>query len=181
MYDKYLTERLQLRILFPSDARMVADFYARNFDDFKNYEPMVSDSCTKISYQRQLLEMDGENRGNGTGLRFFVFEKDDPFTVIGTVSFRDIRYNYYQCATIGYKMDQEYRNMGYATEAISNCLSLVKEELGLRRIEATVLPDNYASARVLGKLGFIKEGYLHDKIFIEGQWRDHLLFARVMD
>ena len=180
MYDKYLTERLSLRILSQSDARIVADFYARNFDDFKLYEPLPNNNITKISSQRQLLKVEREQLTQGNRVRFFVFEKDRPLKVVGTVSFRDIRYAYSNSAVLGYKIDSEYRNMGYATEAIDAGLRIIKSELEVRRVEATVLPDNYASIRVLEKLGFEQEGLHREKIWIEGEWRDHYLYAKLM-
>ena len=49
-------------------------------------------------------------------------------------------------------------------------------EMG-RRFEATVRPENAASIRVLGKLGFREEGLFRRYLDVDGQWRDHLCFA----
>ncbi|MCR5452341.1 MAG: GNAT family N-acetyltransferase [Lachnospiraceae bacterium] len=181
MYSLYMTENLQLRVLSESDAKMVADFYNRNYDDFKKYEPFSGKNVTTVSFERRLLEAEIEQLKAGQQVRFHVFEKNDPFTVIGTVSLREIKRSCYGSAVLGYKMDQNYRNKGYATEAIKRSIEIVANECELHRIEATVLPDNNASIRVLEKLGFEREGLLREKIFLEGEWKDHYLYGKILD
>ena len=50
-------------------------------------------------------------------------------------------------------------------------------ELGLRRISSWCIADNEASARVLERLGFVKEGKLRSNEFFKGRWWDTLLYA----
>jgi len=54
-------------------------------------------------------------------------------------------------------------------------------ELGLHRLEAGTLPDNFASQRVLEKNGFERFGYAHRLLLVQDEWRDHVLFERVAD
>ena len=49
--------------------------------------------------------------------------------------------------------------------------------VGVHRVEATVLPRNVASIGVLENVGFHYEGKLVRSINIDGQWRDHFLYA----
>lgn len=51
------------------------------------------------------------------------------------------------------------------------------DKLGLHRIEAACMPDNHASMNLLRKCGFAEEGYAKKYLRINGQWRDHVLFA----
>jgi len=48
---------------------------------------------------------------------------------------------------------------------------------GLHRITATCDPENVGSARVLEKIGMVREGHLRDYFLIRGAWRDRLLYA----
>jgi len=47
----------------------------------------------------------------------------------------------------------------------------------LHRLWATCLPENPASARVLEKVGFRREGLMREALRIHGQWRDAFLYA----
>ena len=47
----------------------------------------------------------------------------------------------------------------------------------LHRIEIAIRPENAASLRVVEKLGFRPEGVRPRYLHIDGDWRDHLVFA----
>jgi [ribosomal protein S5]-alanine N-acetyltransferase len=49
--------------------------------------------------------------------------------------------------------------------------------LRLHRIEIAIRPENAASLRVVAKLGFRPEGLRPRYLHIDGEWRDHLVFA----
>jgi ribosomal-protein-alanine N-acetyltransferase len=40
---------------------------------------------------------------------------------------------------------------------------------------ANYRPENERSGRLLQRLGFAREGYARDYLFIDGAWRDHVL------
>jgi ribosomal-protein-alanine N-acetyltransferase len=50
-------------------------------------------------------------------------------------------------------------------------------ELRLHRIEVAIRPENTASLRVVEKLGIAEFGYAPRYLHIDGDWRDHRLFA----
>ncbi len=54
---------------------------------------------------------------------------------------------------IGYALLPQYRGQGHALEAAQACVTLAREQFGLRRLLAIASPDNAPSARLLGKLG----------------------------
>ena len=49
--------------------------------------------------------------------------------------------------------------------------------MGLHRIEIAIRPENVRSLRVVAKLGFRPEGLRPRYLHIDGDWRDHLVFA----
>jgi ribosomal-protein-alanine N-acetyltransferase len=53
-------------------------------------------------------------------------------------------------------------------------------ELGLHRFEAATLLDNTASQRVLVKSGFEPIGVAPRYLEINGEWRDHRIFQRIL-
>jgi [ribosomal protein S5]-alanine N-acetyltransferase len=78
---------------------------------------------------------------------------------------------------LGYVLARARWGQGYATEAAAAVLAFGFERLGLHKVSATCDPANVASARVLEKIGLIREGYLREHLLIRGEWRDRLLFA----
>jgi ribosomal-protein-alanine N-acetyltransferase len=69
--------------------------------------------------------------------------------------------------------------MGLMAEALRATNAFVFRELRLHRIMANYRPENERSARLLARLGFAREGLARDYLFIDGEWRDHVLTALV--
>ncbi|MGH3450554.1 MAG: GNAT family N-acetyltransferase [Haloechinothrix sp.] len=80
-------------------------------------------------------------------------------------------------AWIGYWVGSQHASGGVATAAGALAVDHAFEAAGLHRLEATVRPENVASIRVLGKLGFRREGVFLRYLDVAGGWRDHLCFA----
>jgi len=55
---------------------------------------------------------------------------------------------------IGYRISEEHRNNGYATEAAKAIIQFAFENVGLDVLVAIVKPENIPSRRVIEKLGF---------------------------
>jgi RimJ/RimL family protein N-acetyltransferase len=81
-------------------------------------------------------------------------------------------------ASIGYSLARAHWGRGYATELARGLLRLGFETLGMHRIWAIVEPENGASARVLEKVGMLREGRLRDHRYAKGRWRDSVLIRR---
>ena len=59
---------------------------------------------------------------------------------------------------LGYWMGKPYWGFGYATEAAIGLLQFVSDTLTNKQVFAKVCLNNYASERVLSKLGCVKDG-----------------------
>ncbi len=53
--------------------------------------------------------------------------------------------------------------------------------MGLHRLEIAIRPENAASRRIAEKLGFVEEGMRRSYLYIDGGWRDHVIFFRTLD
>jgi RimJ/RimL family protein N-acetyltransferase len=62
---------------------------------------------------------------------------------------------------LGFAFFPEFWGNGYAHEAAAAVLSYARSTLGLARIVAITAPNNDASRRLLGKLGFELQGPVH--------------------
>lgn len=80
-------------------------------------------------------------------------------------------------AYVGYWVDSRLSGGGVITAAVASVVDHCFDAVGLHRLEATVRPENVASLRVLGKLGFREEGLFRRYLDVDGEWRDHLCFA----
>ena len=175
---KYETDRMYLRILDEGAYKEVLEFYQNNLGSFEVSEPIDPESFSE-EYFRDILRYEHQMILKSELIRYWAIPKAEPGRICGTVSFRDINRGNFQCCTLGYKVDKDYRGMGYATEMVSFGVELMEKEVKLHRIEATVLPDNEPSIRLLEKLNFKREGYLREKIQLQGVWRDHYFYARI--
>ncbi|MFT4609462.1 MAG: ribosomal-protein-alanine N-acetyltransferase, partial [Cellvibrionaceae bacterium] len=101
--------------------------------------------------------------------------------LIGTCGFNNwVAYDH--SAIIGYELAPEFWCKGYATEAIHKIISAAYNDelqIHVNRIEASVVPGNIASEKVLKKNGFIFEGRLREKAFWDNQYQDMNLFALI--
>lgn len=80
---------------------------------------------------------------------------------------------------IGYWLAAPFRGNGIMTRAVSAFTDYLFEHEGLVRVTAIVFPHNPASARVLEKAGFQREGYLHKHYKKDGKFLDGILFAKI--
>ena len=84
-------------------------------------------------------------------------------------------------ADIGYELDPQHWNRGYATEAAHAIVDFGFSRFGVHRIWAHCVADNLGSAHVLEKLGMKLEGRLREKEFYKGRWWDTLIYAILAD
>jgi ribosomal-protein-alanine N-acetyltransferase len=84
-------------------------------------------------------------------------------------------------ASIGYWIDQRYAGRGHVPMAVAMATDHCFFGLGLHRVEIAIRPENAASLRVVEKLGFIEYGYAPRYLHIDGDWRDHRLFALTVE
>ncbi len=80
-------------------------------------------------------------------------------------------------ANVGYWVDGRLAGRGILPTALALVTDHCFGPVGLHRLEANIRPENAASRRVVGKLGFRPEGVHLRYLFTDGQWRDHLCFA----
>lgn len=175
----YETDRLLLRILNENYSMQVLTFLTRNQTYFDNYELTKSQYFYTEEFQKKVLYEEFSMALKKTRIRFYFFRKTAPQRIIGTVSFGNLRPSFQTCQ-IGYKLDPLYQHQGYATEALKTCISIAAEEMNLHRITAYVLPDNQPSIQLLERLHFALEGTARDYAMINGQWQDHLQYARIL-
>ncbi|WP_141015419.1 GNAT family N-acetyltransferase [Nocardioides sambongensis] len=105
----------------------------------------------------------------------FVVEVDGAFA--GQVSVNNIVRGSAQFASVGYWIDQRFAGKGVVPRAVAMVIDHCFTTAGLHRIEICIRPENTNSLRVVEKLGLREVGYAPGFLHIDGDWRDHRIFA----
>jgi [ribosomal protein S5]-alanine N-acetyltransferase len=85
----------------------------------------------------------------------------------------------YRSASMGYCLDDAAWGHGYATEAARALLQWAFDTLDLNRVQAETDTRNTASARVLEKLGFVREGTLREDCVVNGEVSDSWVYGLI--
>ena len=110
----------------------------------------------------------------GSGLAF-VIEVDGELA--GQINVANILYGSVSSASIGYWIGKDFAGRGAMPIAVALTIDHLFDELHLHRVEIDIRPENDASLRVVQKLQLREEGLKERFIHIDGQWRDHRIFA----
>lgn len=78
---------------------------------------------------------------------------------------------------LGYWLAEHLWGKGLAAEAAAAVVRFAFGQYPVERIQARVIAGNNASARVLEKLGFRREGTLRSALFRRGKFEDVTMFA----
>ncbi|MFL6672495.1 MAG: GNAT family N-acetyltransferase [Massilia sp.] len=160
------TERLKLRWLDERDA-------AAQFAIFS--DPAVTRYWSRPAWSEQAeaeawIAKTRQDYSDGTGLRFAV-ELAATGELIGNASLFGFSDPNRRCE-LGYALASAHWGKGYAGEAVRAVLDYGFRELGLNRVEADIDPRNVASAAVLERLGFRKEGTMPERWIVNGESAD---------
>ena len=84
-------------------------------------------------------------------------------------------------AELGYVLGREHWGRGVMREAMTALLDAAFTRMGLRRIEAEVDVRNTASAALLRRLGFTREGLLRQRWVAKGRAKDVEMYGLLRD
>ena len=131
------------------------------YTDYTQAERFIS-GCTRIEQE-------------GRGVRLAI-ERSTDVTFIGWCGFSNWNPEY-RSAGIGYCLNDTAWGQGFATEAAGAVLQWAFETLDLNRVQSEADTRNIASARVLEKLGFLREGTLREDCIVNGDVSDSWVYG----
>lgn len=168
-------ERVTLRPPHSDDAEAWVEVRERNRTFLKNYEPSwPATPLATTLYAQRLARQAAEWRLDRTQ-PFFIF--DTAGALIGGININNICRGAAQFASLGYWIDEQRQGQGFMGDALRLLITYAFTDASLHRLNASCLPDNARSRRLLLGAGFAEEGFAAHYLEIDGQWQDHILFG----
>jgi RimJ/RimL family protein N-acetyltransferase len=164
------TERLELRRFRMVDAESLAGYRSDpNVARYQSWEPPLS-----VAGARELIEEWAEGDPAAPGWFQYAVALRTGGGLIGDIGVH--RHENQRQAEIGFTLAAAYQGHGYAAEAVRCLLDRLFRD-GMHRVSAECDARNTASARLLDRLGFRREGLRLQHTLVNGEWTDDLLFG----
>ncbi|MEU4061293.1 GNAT family protein [Streptomyces wedmorensis] len=160
---------VRVRVAGAGDAGELAAALVRNRRYMRPREPYRAEGYYTAEAQAERLA-DG-------AARWFAVDGE---RIVGAAILSGIVLGPLCSASLGYWVAEAYTGRGVASALVAEVCRAAREELGLHRIEAGTMLDNFASQRVLEKSGFTRIGTAPKFLHIDGEWRDHHLFQLLL-
>jgi RimJ/RimL family protein N-acetyltransferase len=169
------TERLLLRPLDPAtDVDAVLAYQSR--EDVCRYIPyfprtreQVAERLADPDRTRSTIDKEGELVSLAVVVRETGTLVGDVILVWSSAEHRS--------GEIGYVINPDHTNNGYATEACRALLALAFDQLDLHRVIARIDERNAASGAVLRRIGMRQEAVLVENEWFKGEWTTEIDFA----
>ena len=113
---------------------------------------------------------------HGGAKMFLIYRRDE---MIGVFSFNAIEQTN-KTAYIGYWLDEDMQGQGIIARAIEAVVAKYSKEGTIRRFVIKCRVANEASNRVARRSGFTLEGCLRQAEYLNGQFHDQNIYARII-
>jgi ribosomal-protein-alanine N-acetyltransferase len=164
---------VSIRLIRKQDKRRLESLLLGNRDWLRPWEatnPFGPNSFDIGAQIRGLLDQYRQQQGIP-----FVIEFDNQ--VVGQLNVSNILYGSVSSAILGYWIAPEFAGRNITPTAVALAIDYLLSIVGLHRVEIDIRPENKASLRIVEKLGLRYEGLKKGFIHINGDWRDHYIFA----
>ena len=167
------TERLLLRPLRLADSQTLFKIFSH---------PEVMKHWSRPAWQslddaRDFISRSADAMSRGESVTFGI-ELTDSHELAGKCMLFNI-VSGSERAEMGFGIGRDYWGKGIGFEAGHALLTHAFENLRLRRIGAEIDPENKSSAKLLERLGFVREGLLRERWKINDVISDSALYGRL--
>lgn len=161
-----------------SDYDMWSRLREQSREHLSPWEPSWNpDHLLRRNYKHRLSVLK-KQVASDAGMFFHVFRMPGEH-LIGAVNVMNIKRSVSQSAQLGYWLGAGFSGQGHGRAAVSRVCEFCFQGLGLHRVEAAVREDNTRSIALLDAIGFQAEGRARGYLKIDGEWRDHVIYARL--
>ena len=169
------TERLRISLPREDQAAAMLDFVVRNREHLKPWNPPEPEGLHTLAHWQEAVVKCTAAFEAASAVRFWLAPREQPDRVVGSIGYSQISRGPFCACVLGYQIDRECEGHGLMSEALRASNRYMFDEQKLHRIAANYRPENIRSGRLLAKLGFRIEGFARNYLFIDGEWRDHIL------
>jgi ribosomal-protein-alanine N-acetyltransferase len=170
--------RVLLRPLVVEDHEAWSEVRSRCGDWLTRWEPRPVSGRAEPTVSREVFAARVAARNRewqlGTGYGFGIYAEG---RFAGEINLGTVQRGPFQNAYVGYWIDRALAGKGYMPEAVVAVCRFAFEDLGLHRIQISIIPRNTASRRVVEKLDLRLEGVAERYLQIAGVWEDHCRYA----
>jgi ribosomal-protein-alanine N-acetyltransferase len=165
-----------LRPLAAADSAALAAAAVRNREHLRPWEPSRPESFFTEAGQREVVA--GRLRQVGLGLYdcWLLWQDDE---VVGSANLQNIVLGAMRGADVGYWVDHAHLRRGLAVALLEHLVQRARD-LGLHRLGGSTMVANIPSQGVLRRCGFEEVGRIPAFLYLDGEWRDSLLFNLVL-
>lgn len=162
-------QKISLRLMDKEDTDRIVtwrnqDFVRRNF--------IYQQDFTREGHEKWIRTM----IDTGLAVQFMICigEEQRP---VGCVYLRDIDRIHKKAEYGIFIGEKDAWGQGYGTWAAKKMIAYAFEKEGLHKLMLRVLAENQGAIRSYEKAGFVREAYLRDEVFLEGQYKDVIYMA----
>jgi ribosomal-protein-alanine N-acetyltransferase len=170
--------RVTLRPLAVGDFPAWQEVRRRNADWLLKWEPKRVPGAPDPVVSRDAFAMRcgarQRERQLGTGFAYGIFVGS---AFAGEINLSIVQRGPFQSSYVGYWIDEACAGQGLMPEAVVCMCRSAFEDIGLHRVQISIIPRNTASRRVVEKLGIRDEGTAERYLEIAGVWEDHIRYA----
>jgi ribosomal-protein-alanine N-acetyltransferase len=168
---------VNLRIVKTKDAKRLERLILGNREWLRPWEATNPDGANSFDIKAQVRGLIRQMKDN-QGLPFVIEYEGE---VVGQLNVSNILYGSVGSAILGYWIAPEFAGKQITPTAVALASDYLLNIIGLHRVEIDIRPENTASLRIVEKLGLRFEGTKERYIHINGDWRDHFVFAVTAD
>jgi ribosomal-protein-alanine N-acetyltransferase len=172
-----LPDGYSIRLFALDDAAALVTTYQRNREHLGRWDPHRPESFYTLEGQQKDARERLERVGQGQFASYVIVGPEGD--LVGRANIQNIVRGPMQSGVLGYFVDRDHLQRGLARAAVE-FLEERAVEVGLHRLEAGTMVENVPSQRVLESLGYERYGLAPKLLFLNGAWRDHVLFQKVL-
>jgi len=166
------TTRLVLRQLHATDANALFSL----FTDPETMKFWSTPPHESISETEAMLRGSAEGVAAGEFIEWGITLRGGDDAVVGKIGHHRWQRMHYR-SEVGYILRRDLWGRGLTSEALRAVLDFGFERMHLHSVEAQLDPRNRRSARVLERVGFVKEGHLRENYVVAGRFCDTVIYS----
>lgn len=162
-------QKISLRLMDKEDTDRIVTW--RN-QDFVRCNFIYQQDFTREGHEKWIRTM----IDTGLAVQFMICigEEQRP---VGSVYLRDIDRTHKKAEYGIFIGEKDAWGQGYGTWVAKKMIAYAFEKEGLHKLMLRVLAENQGAIRSYEKAGFVREAYLRDEVFLEGQYKDVIYMA----